>query len=54
LNGFFQMVDGGEMHSADLVGTSPLGFVCTNVTALFQALFFPPCSSALLSRVDGW
>jgi hypothetical protein len=24
LNGFFQMVDGGEMHSADLVGTSPL------------------------------
>jgi hypothetical protein len=42
LNGFLQMVDGGEMHSADLVGTSPRVFVCTNVAARFQALFFRP------------
>jgi hypothetical protein len=36
------MVDGGEMHSADLVGTSPLSTICTNVVAPIQALSSGP------------
>ena len=38
LNGLFQMVDGGEMHSADLVGTSPLASFVPSATRRSKGL----------------